>query len=130
MEIPRKHSGFGIASFILAVISIAGVIGSMIAASTMAASFVAETGTLAPGELPAVDEGAIGGMLATVGLVFLFIIAALVGAVLGIVGLFQKDRLKLFSVLGLTFNSLLVFGFLLLFLAITLMGPALPGVAL
>ncbi|MCI3925186.1 hypothetical protein MO973_33745 [Paenibacillus sp. TRM 82003] len=130
MDQTRKHSRIGIASFILAVVSIVGIIGSVVAASTMATSLAVDPAAVAPGELPEIDEGALGGLLAVAGLMFLFLLSALVGGVLGIVGLFQKERLKLFSILGLTFNALLVFAFLLIFLAATLLGDILPGAGL
>jgi hypothetical protein len=121
----KTHSRIGIASFILAVLSIAGMIGCVIGAVSTAA--LIDPTALVPGETPDISESGLGGFLAIAGLMFLFLITALIGAVLGLVGMFQKEKLKLFSVLGLTFNSLLVLVFLLIFIVITLLGPTLPG---
>ena len=122
----RKHSRIGIASFILAVVSVVGMIGSGIGASVAAAGFANDPAFLSgveTGELPA----GMGGFLAMIGLMFLFILTALVGAVLGLVGLFQKDRAKLFSILGLIFNSLVVLFVMVVLVVGMLAAPALPG---
>ncbi|HZG74260.1 MAG TPA: hypothetical protein VEZ72_00255 [Paenibacillus sp.] len=122
----RKHSGIGIASFILAVVSILGMIGSGIGAGVAVAGFADDPALLnglETGELPA----GMGGFLALIGLMFLFILTALVGAVLGLVGLFQKDRAKLFSILGLVFNSLVVLFVMVVMIVGMLAAPALPG---
>ncbi len=122
----RKHSKIGIASFILAVVSVVGMIGSAIGASVAAAGFANDPALLsgvAPDELPP----GMGGLLAMIGLMFLFILTALVGAVLGLVGLFQKDRAKLFSILGLVFNGLVVLFVMVILVIGMLAAPALPG---
>jgi len=122
----RKHSKIGIASFILAVVSVLGLIGSGIGASVTAAGFANDPAFLSgieTGQLPA----GMGGFLAMIGLMFLFVVTALVGAVLGLVGLFQKERAKLFSILGLVFNSLVVLFVMAIMVIGMLAAPALPG---
>lgn len=122
----RKHSGVGIASFIIAVVSILGLSGSVIAATAMAAAMAGDSIAISPDTVQELPEG-MGGLLAVAGLMFFLIVAALVGAVLGLVGLFQKERLKLFSILGLTFNSLLVLVVFIVLVVGMLSAPALPG---
>lgn len=125
----QKHSPLGIASFMIAVVSALGLAGALIGAASMAADLaLAMPESLDPNGLPDLSNSGLG-TLAVLGLVIMLLIfAALAGAVIGLAGLFQKQRLKLFSVLGLVFNSLIVLGFLLLLIAGTLLGPALPGV--
>ncbi|WP_309121020.1 hypothetical protein [Paenibacillus sp.] len=122
----RTHSRIGIASFILAVVSVLGIIGSAIGASVLAAGFANDPAFLNGVEAGVLPEG-MGGFLAVIGLMFLFILTALVGAVLGLVGLFQKERLKLFSILGLVFNSLVVLFVMVIMMIGMLAAPALPG---
>ncbi|HZG58483.1 hypothetical protein [Paenibacillus sp.] len=121
-----KHSKIGIASFILAIVSVIGLIGSAAVAGSMAARLAEDPALTSAIESGAMPEG-VGGILAATGLMFFFIVTALVGAVLGLVGLFQKDRLKLFSILGLVFNAVLVAFVGILLIAGMLLGPALPG---
>jgi hypothetical protein len=46
-----------------------------------------------------------------IGLAFFAVVGlALVGAILGVAGLFQRDRRSLFALLGLVFNGLIVAG--------------------
>jgi len=122
--VERKHSKIGVASFIIAIVAILGMIATIVATTTMAASIAGGSPASAPGELPAAN---VGGFLAMAGLMFLCLVAALVGAVLGLVGLFQQHRLKLFSVLGIAFNSGLVLVFFVLLFAGIIWGPALPN---
>lgn len=110
-----KHSGAGIASFILALISIIGMAVALFAAKSLA--------------VPP-DEGAgqaVGGFIAVAVSMFVFTVTALIGAVLGVAGTTRRDRLKLFPVLGLALNTLLVAVFVIALFAGALLGPALPG---
>lgn len=120
----RKHSPVGIASFMIAAVSALGLTGALIGAASAAADLARD---MPQPPDPNVLPGGLG-TLTVLGLsIMLLIFAALVGALLGMAGLFQKQRRKLFSVLGLVFNALIVFGFLLLLIAGVLLGPALPG---
>jgi len=111
----RTHSRAGVASFVLAAVSAVGLIASF--------AFAAQA---AP-QLAANPEAHLGSMLAVVGLMCLFIVTALVGGVLGIVGLFQKQRSRLFSKLGLSINAFIVAAVMALLLFGMISAPALPG---
>lgn len=123
----QKHSRVGIASFIIAVLAIAGMTAALIASANAAAALYDSVSVGAVADAAALPEGAVGGFLALFGLMFLSFAASLVGCVLGVVGLFQKDKRRLFPVLGLTFNGLLVFSFIAAFFVGAIAGPALPG---
>lgn len=124
---PIKHSKLGIASFLISVISVLGLAGSAAAASN-AALQLAENPNFDPAAIASGDtipEG-LGEVAGYSALVFFFILTALVGALLGLIGLFQKDRRKLFSTLGLILNGGLVLLVLIIFLIGMLTAPALP----
>ena len=91
-----KHSGLGIASFAVALL--AGVLAvAMIGVATyFAASLQEEFDDEAP---QAIAVGL--GIMGSLGL-------AVIGAGLGIAGVAQPNRNKVFAILGLTFNALLV----------------------
>lgn len=94
----QKHSGLGIASFILsmalgALIFLLFIVATMMEAST-------------PGGIDENSPGAI--------LLGLFLVACLgidvVAIGLGIAGLMQKDRKKAFSIMGIVFASTTIVG--------------------
>jgi mannose/fructose/N-acetylgalactosamine-specific phosphotransferase system component IIC len=95
---PPKHSGLGIGSFIMAILS--GIeIFVMIAVATY---FAAQNPDQFNEESPqAIIVGL--GIFAGMGL-------AVIGLGLGIAGLAQPNRIKLFAILGLVFNVLLFVG--------------------
>jgi len=96
--VERKHSGLGISSF---VISLGG--GFAMFVLFCVAGFM-ETTT--PG---GIDEKS--GVAVVLGLVIFAVIAVhLLGMGLAIGGLTQKDRKKVFSILGLVFNVLVIVG--------------------
>ncbi|MSP60075.1 MAG: hypothetical protein EXR72_06975 [Myxococcales bacterium] len=96
-EAQRKHSGLGIASFVISLIAGPGMFIVIAAGGLMAAS--------APGgELDEKSGAAIGIGLAIFGGMFV----ALIGAGLGIAGAVAKDRRRVFAVLGLIFNAMLL----------------------
>lgn len=89
----QKHSGLGVASFVTSMISGLSIFVLIAIAGVMEAS--------TPGGL---DENSAAAMV--VGLVlFLFIGLSLVALGLGIAGLMQKDRKKIFAVLGTVFSA-------------------------
>jgi hypothetical protein len=106
---PMKHSGPGIASFILALAA-----GSLDAIIFVVAQVMdsAQPGAIAPGT----PEGAVvlSGMC-------LGVFSAVVGIGLGIGGLCQQHRRTVFAVLGLVFNALLLLAGGCLFLFFLLM---------
>lgn len=93
-----KHSGLGIASFVLSM-----TVGLVVFVLIAIAGYQ-EMKT--PGGM---DENAPETML--LGLLMMgALLLNLVGVALGIAGVVQKDRKKIFGVLGLTFNLVVVLG--------------------
>ena len=93
---PLKHSGLGMASF---VISIAQSIGTFV---IFVAAGITGAGAEKSGKNTEVAFMVIGFLI--IGAIFIH----LVGLALGIAGAVQKQRKKLFAVLGLVFNALAV----------------------
>jgi hypothetical protein len=91
--VEKKHSGLGISSFIIST-----AIGVLMFLLFIVAG-VMETST--PG---GIDEDSTGAML--VGLFLIaFLVLDLLAIGLGIAGLIQKDRKKIFSILGVVFGA-------------------------
>jgi hypothetical protein len=90
-----KHSKLGIISFILAIVSILLVCLFFIFAYWLGSSSVS------------------GGGVTVVGWVFICLIsiATVTGVVLGIIALTQQAQSKVFGILGLVFNALILIGF-------------------
>lgn len=94
----RKHSGLGIASFVTGIISGICLFLLIVIAGVMEAS--------TPG---GIDEDSAGAVM--VGLfLFAFMGAALVALGLGIGGLLQKERKKIFAILGTIFSAVPLVG--------------------
>ncbi|MUT64428.1 hypothetical protein [Paenibacillus sp. NEAU-GSW1] len=109
-----KHSGLGIASFVLAIISILlGVLGIILSVVFVAQLAGDPTSFLSETESGSIPEGA-GSILAAVVLMFLGVGISFVGLILGIVGVFAKNRRKLFAIIGLVFNGVIILGMLLM----------------
>ena len=100
---PLPHSGLGIASCVIAACAFVFII-LLFAIAAMTA--VSQRGEIADDSAEAMVMG---------GLVLLDAVAMLVGLILGIVGVAQRERNKLFAGLGLCANSLLLLGVLGLF---------------
>lgn len=96
-----KHSGPGIASFIIAILTIAGFVASFIGISMYIVNLF-QHGTITEESL--VQTGILGFVL----LFFACIILNVVGVILGIVGLVLKKRKKIFAILGTTLNVLIL----------------------
>lgn len=97
-----KHSGMGIASFIMSLLLGPGLFLLVIIAGVLQAS--------TPGGIDNTSPAAV-----FLGLIMLFTAGlTLIGIGLGIAGVVQKKRKKIFAVLGLIFNSVVVLAFLLL----------------
>jgi hypothetical protein len=88
------QSGVGVASFVMAVI------GGVALLALVATAGVMESRT--PGGM---DENSPAAIAVGLGILAGLVLNA-VGIVLGIVAVFQRDRKKVFAVLGLTFNAL------------------------
>jgi hypothetical protein len=95
-----KHSGFGIASFVIALA--AGALEFVL----IAIAGILETTT--PGSM---DENSPLAMLLGV-VMFGGLFLVLMGIIFGIVGLFQRDRKRIFALLGVIFGCLVIVGVL------------------
>lgn len=94
--IEAKHSGLGIASFVLSIVSLVLIFGLLIVAGVLEAT--------TPGGMNEESVEAI-----VVGLLlFAFIGTALIATGLGIAGLCQKQRKKIFAILGTIFSLVTV----------------------
>ena len=94
----RRHSGLGIASFVIGCVSAVLILVLLVVAGVMEASTPGGMSETSPAAI------AIGLML------FLFVFLSLVGLGLGIAGLFQSERKKVFAVLGTIFGGVTVLG--------------------
>ncbi|WP_172252300.1 hypothetical protein [Saccharibacillus deserti] len=106
-----KHSGVGIASFVLSLVSIALYVVFFVAAIGVAYSFSEMGTTLDP--YTATEEQLMGFGVGALVLLLSILGAAvlnLVGVILGIVGLVSKDRKKVFPVIGTILNGLCLLG--------------------
>ncbi len=105
-----KHSGVGIASFIMSILL--GIFMFLLIA--IAGLMAAEAGG-------AMDEESMGAVI-----LGLFLLAALglevVAIILGIVGMFQKQRKKVFAILGIVFSGLTLVGVVFLIIVGLAMG--------
>jgi hypothetical protein len=105
----QRHSGLGIASFVLSV----GV--GLLLFCTFAVAGVMQNS--APGGMNEKAPAVILIGLAIIGLVLLDVIAF----GLGIAGFFQRNRSKVFAILGTIFSSLVILATVLLIVAGTMM---------
>ncbi|AHV96599.1 DUF7544 domain-containing protein [Paenibacillus sabinae] len=111
-EEPRKlkHSGPGIASFVIAMVTIVGYIVSFIVAAVLIGQEVHVTITLA-------DRGGEGFLF--LGLSVLALAALnLIGLVVGIIGLALRGRRKVFGIIGTIINGLILLMFVLLIVVV------------
>ncbi|OWA34631.1 hypothetical protein B9G55_15530 [Saccharibacillus sp. O16] len=104
---PLKHSGLGIASFVLALVGILLFIVSIIAIIGTVASVIDSSGGIvdpetlnSSGLAMAVGAGGLGLLGAA--------ILNLIGVILGIVGLVMKNRKKVFAIIGTILNGICV----------------------
>lgn len=120
---PLKHSGLGIASFVLALASLLGIVLSLVLSASFASQFI----NADPAEIERIIEGGDGEVAAIMG-VGLLIIASLglsfVGLILGVIGAFMKSRKKVFSIIGIVLNGLIVIGSIFLFIIGIALGSA------
>ena len=94
----RRHSGLGIASFVLSIVGGLATLGVFVTAGVLEAQ--------TPGGL---DEDSPVTMM--VGLaVFAAVGLALLGLALGIGGLVQPNRQRIFAILGTIFNGFIILG--------------------
>lgn len=95
---PRKHSGLGIASFVLALALALIMFGLFVVAGVMEAS--------TPGGLDEESPQAVAVGLGIIGTGF----GNLVGLILGIAGLCQSGRMKVFAAIGVLLNGFILAG--------------------
>ncbi|MBO2680520.1 hypothetical protein I6M56_16940 [Shewanella algae] len=93
-----KHSGLGIASFATSIFSGIALFITFIVAGALEAT--------TPGGL---DENSMEAILVGLMIIFMMLVS-LVSLGLGIGGLVQKDRQKIFAILGTTFSGLIILG--------------------
>lgn len=106
-----KHSGPGIASFIMGLVSFFGYIIATVLVSVAAANVLDSPEELF--ESYFIQQGsAIAGVLILV----LTFAVNLVALILGIVGLTMKNRKKVFAILGTVFSALFILPALIVFL--------------
>lgn len=96
---PLKQSGYGIASTILGVGTMVGVFGGL-----MIVGMMQQNGMNAREPTPLL-------MLLSAAICFGGPLLQLVALVLGIVGIFQHDRSKIFGIIGTVLNGLVMVGF-------------------
>ncbi len=93
-----RHSGFGLASFVISLVGGVGSLVSIVAAAITAAN------------RPNIGDDSPEIMLLGVLVLVFGILAPLVGTILGIVGCVQKDRKRVFAILGTVFNGVVLLG--------------------
>lgn len=108
--LPEPHSGWGVASFIVSLVAGIGL------SLAVLISGIAEVST--PGGLD--EDSLAAGLLGLLMLVMLGLLA--VSLVLGIVGLVQQERKKVFAILGTVFSAAGLLGGCVLLLAGLAMG--------
>lgn len=96
------HSGLGIASFIIALVTGTLLVIAMVFAGIMAAAAGGDVDDEAPA------------MIAVGCFIILGVLAHLLGLGLGIAGLVQRDRRRVFAALGMVLNGVAVLGVLAL----------------
>jgi len=100
-----KHSGPGIASFVISLVALVGYIVSFVIAGVMSSSILNEFGEISSDSSQA---------FLFLGLAVL-VLAALnvIGVVLGIIGISLRKRRKIFGVIGTIINGVIILIFML-----------------
>ncbi|KAA2284581.1 hypothetical protein [Arenimonas fontis] len=93
-----KHSGLGIAAFVISLVAGIAIFAAIVVAGVMEAS--------RPGGLDENSPEAVLLGLVLIALLFMDVVA--LG--LGIAGLFQRERRKIFAILGTVFSGLTILG--------------------
>lgn len=110
---PNKHSGLGISSFILALVSMLGLVIAFIVSVAAAAQFI----NVDPVDIQSsIMEGGeeLSSFIGAGLLMLLAICISFIGLLLGIIGIFIKNRKKVFSIIGTALNGLIVIGTVLM----------------
>jgi hypothetical protein len=119
---PARQSGLGIASFVIGLVSIVVMIVGFVAIVAALGDYISPDGTIDPNAIDPMELGAsmMVGVLAVLGSLAI----SFVGLILGIIGIVAKNRRKVFGIIGVVLNALLLVGFLGLFVLGLLMGAA------
>ncbi|NMI02879.1 hypothetical protein HF638_02770 [Paenibacillus sp. SZ31] len=104
---PLKHSGPGIASFIIGLVAIVGYILIFFTAA-MALNDSIEVLTPLQAEELALHPAVILASLA----ILVCLILNLAGGILGIIGLILKNRKKVFAIIGTLMNGIIILAFI------------------
>ena len=97
-----KHSGPGIASFVLSMVSLLGYIVSVALIGALISPILnVESNTVT-------NENMVQKLGVAVLVVILFILMNVIGLILGIVGVSLKNRKKIFAILGLILNGVIL----------------------
>ena len=108
----KKHSGLGIASFVTSIVAAVFIFFLIVAAGAL--------GMSSPDGLNR-DVATLGGLL-----VIAFTGIAFIALGLGIGALFQRERKKIFAILGTVFSGLVILGVSLIILLGMAIGSSLP----
>ncbi len=100
----KKHSGFGIASFVLSLFAGFGMFVAICAAGVLAA------------RNPQIFEGTSPVAIFTGLAIIAFGALGVLSLLFGIIGCCQKGRKRIFAILGTVFSGMLIFGTLFLML--------------
>ncbi|RIX52413.1 hypothetical protein D3P08_13125 [Paenibacillus nanensis] len=111
---PLKHSGLGIASFVLAIVSILALIIGIIMSVAAAANYMNVSPSDIESEILAGSGEEFAAFVGAGLLMMLSIGLSIIGLVLGIIGLVIKNRKKIFGIIGVILNALLILGLVLL----------------
>jgi hypothetical protein len=115
---PLKHSGLGIASFVLSLVSIVAFIGVTIGIVVLISNEI-DFSTLVDsnGQLTMTEEELIDKLQPLIGYLIMYplvLVLNVIGLILGIVGLARRGYKKVFPVLGTVFNGLAILSVFLL----------------
>lgn len=137
---PLKHSGLGITSFVIAIISVLLIIVGSIMAGSSVSEFTNNEDLLNEmfslteqyedqtelGNKIMENEEVSGAIYSMVGALFLIVGAvglAFLGGIFGLIAVFAKNKRKVFGIIGLVLNGLIFVGAIGLFI-ITIAGAA------
>ncbi|MFC7681043.1 hypothetical protein [Paenibacillus sp. GCM10028914] len=110
--VEKKHSGLGITSFILSVISLIGYIIMASLGSVMLQAYVTPEGVHQP------TQEAIEAMTSLAAVFFIIAGINLIGFILGMVGAFSKKQKKSYSIIGAIINGVVLITILIIFLVV------------
>ncbi len=133
-----RHSKLGITAFILSILSIAAIVITFVIGASIIVDIASDSELMTELEYymnnpeiaqdAAFIESKIGGSIMAIMGSFILVIVALVmsfvGVILGIIGLSSKNKKKVFSMLGVIFNGLVLLGTAGLFVFGLIMGAA------